>query len=232
MDQQPLGNVSQIMEVAGFLPTDECQRIAKAMSACTNWVPDQDPTSSHQNYILTFSEGLASNIFDDLNQWFTKATSLVSEFYGDDFLVRWPGARKWHPGEELGMHADAAYADGKYTFGDPWPRTKGNLIPWPAVDISVLLYFNSNYDGGLLNFPMLGKCIKPQDGLLVAFPSTRYFFHEVTKVTNGYRYSAFSFFSRVNAMACLLNGSAPKNWTKHFINSHLLDELMLEKISK
>ena len=235
MNSDPLGSTGQILECNNFLSDLECANLTKIMSACDNWVPDTQTSDTHYNYILSFSDGLAGEVFSQLNSVFTRAHEIVSTFYGDDFLISRPGVRQWHTGEELGAHYDAANADGRYFFHSPEGfrggfRGEVDYIPRPAVDVSVLVYFNSDFEGGVLNFPRLGKSIQPSAGLLVAFPSTRYYFHEVTRLVSGFRYTAFSFFSRVNSMACLLEeGCVPNNWEQHFINPDLLGELVIHQ---
>ena len=63
---------------------------------------------------------------------------------------------------------------------------------WKRVaprDISILFYLNDNYTGGELEFTQLGLTIKPQKGMMIAFPSYKEFAHKVHPVTSGVRYS-------------------------------------------
>lgn len=58
----------------------------------------------------------------------------------------------------------------------------------PQRDYSALIYLNSDFSGGELHLPGRFE-IKPEEGLLVGFPSTQDFPHEVYPVTDGVRYS-------------------------------------------
>lgn len=56
-------------------------------------------------------------------------------------------------------------------------------------DLSMVLYLNNDFEGGDFVFPDLHIRIRPEPGLLVCFPSNRYYRHGVEPVTKGNRYS-------------------------------------------
>lgn len=56
-------------------------------------------------------------------------------------------------------------------------------------DLSMVLYLNNEFEGGDFVFPDLHIRIRPESGLLVCFPSNRYYRHGVEPVTKGNRYS-------------------------------------------
>jgi predicted 2-oxoglutarate/Fe(II)-dependent dioxygenase YbiX len=56
-------------------------------------------------------------------------------------------------------------------------------------DLSTVLFLNDDFDGGYFTFPDLRVTIKPEPGLLVCFPSSRYFKHGVEPVLSGKRYT-------------------------------------------
>ena len=56
-------------------------------------------------------------------------------------------------------------------------------------DLSMVLYLNDGFEGGDFVFPDLHIRIRPEPGLLVCFPSNRYYRHGVEPVTKGNRYS-------------------------------------------
>ena len=56
-------------------------------------------------------------------------------------------------------------------------------------DLSMVLYLNDDFEGGDFVFPDLHIRIRPEPGLLVCFPSNRYYRHGVEPVTKGNRYS-------------------------------------------
>lgn len=59
-------------------------------------------------------------------------------------------------------------------------------------DISLLLYLNDDFEGGELEFTLLGLTIKPKAGMLIAFPSYLEFEHKVHPVKKGTRYTIVS----------------------------------------
>lgn len=56
-------------------------------------------------------------------------------------------------------------------------------------DLSMVLYLNDDFQGGDFVFPDLKIRIRPEPGLLVCFPSNRFYRHGVEPVTQGQRFS-------------------------------------------
>lgn len=56
-------------------------------------------------------------------------------------------------------------------------------------DLSMVLYLNNDFEGGDFVFSDLHIRVRPEPGLLVCFPSNRYYRHGVEPVTKGNRYS-------------------------------------------
>lgn len=83
--------------------------------------------------------------------------------------------------------AQPLHADAEKQVDGVWQE---NHCPWRTH--VALLYLNTSgedYEGGVLNLPTQGVRIEPVAGLLVAFPATHEYVHEVTEVVNGVRYS-------------------------------------------
>lgn len=82
-------------------------------------------------------------------------------------------------GVGLRMHSDdhALTADGKILARDP------------HRGITAILYLNSEFTGGQINFPKQDISIEPAAGKLVIFPSNKNFRHEVRPILSGWRYS-------------------------------------------
>jgi predicted 2-oxoglutarate/Fe(II)-dependent dioxygenase YbiX len=70
-------------------------------------------------------------------------------------------------------------------------------LPTPAGyesrDVSSVLYLNSGFTGGVLNFPNLGVSISPKRGMLALFPSSETYTHYVTAVESGVRFFVTQF---------------------------------------
>ena len=72
-----------------------------------------------------------------------------------------------------------------------WTNPDGTKV-WKKTmdrDLSMVLFLNDDFEGGYFSFPQLRVKIKPEPGLLVCFPSTRFFTHTVEPVTSGNRYA-------------------------------------------
>ena len=72
-----------------------------------------------------------------------------------------------------------------------WKTPDGEMI-WKKStdrDISLVFYLNDGYEGGDFLFPDLGVRVRPEPGMLVAFPSTYLYKHGVEPVRKGMRYS-------------------------------------------
>ena len=54
-------------------------------------------------------------------------------------------------------------------------------------DISTVLFLNDDFEGGEFVFPAYRIRIKPEPGLLIAFPSTHHYLHGVEPVKSGER---------------------------------------------
>lgn len=55
--------------------------------------------------------------------------------------------------------------------------------------VSLVYYFNEDYEGGEIHFPRFDVTIKPKEGQLILFPASYIYNHNVTEVTDGTRYS-------------------------------------------
>lgn len=56
-------------------------------------------------------------------------------------------------------------------------------------DLSTVLYLNDDFEGGDFLFPDLKIRIRPEPGMMICFPSNRFYSHGVEPVTKGKRYS-------------------------------------------
>lgn len=61
--------------------------------------------------------------------------------------------------------------------------------------VSVIAYFNDDYDGGEIEFPGFDVSYKPQSGDILIFPSSFIYNHNVKEITSGVRYAAVNWFS-------------------------------------
>lgn len=85
-------------------------------------------------------------------------------------------------------HCDSEVeVDGVVDMGLNWLQHKPLSIPL-LFDITILVYLNSDFEGGELIFPDYGLVIKPKAGDMLMFPSGHQYSHHVTPVTDGTRW--------------------------------------------
>lgn len=56
-------------------------------------------------------------------------------------------------------------------------------------DLSIVFFLNDDFEGGDFVFPELRVRVRPEPGMMIAFPSTHQYLHGVEPVTKGKRYS-------------------------------------------
>jgi hypothetical protein len=61
--------------------------------------------------------------------------------------------------------------------------------------VSVIIYFNDNYEGGEIEFSSFEVSYKPKSGDVLIFPSSFIYNHNIKKITSGTRYAAVNWFS-------------------------------------
>jgi hypothetical protein len=74
----------------------------------------------------------------------------------------------------------------------------GNHIddaPAHSRTLSIILYFNDDYEGGEIEFPNFDVLYKPKAGEVLMFPSAFIYNHNIKEITAGTRYAAVNFFS-------------------------------------
>lgn len=108
---------------------------------------------------------------------------VINPFYG--FKIRdseMPQLLVYEPGGHYQAHYDAVAK---------WKCPDGNIIWKKSIDrdLSTVLFLNDEFEGGDFVFPDLRVRIRPEPGLLVAFPSSQFFAHKVEPVISGTRYT-------------------------------------------
>lgn len=63
----------------------------------------------------------------------------------------------------------------------------------PTRDISSVLYYNNNYEGGEIYFPKQDLLVKPEPGMFICFPAKDEFPHQVKEIKSGYRWCSTNF---------------------------------------
>lgn len=108
---------------------------------------------------------------------------IINPFYG--FKIKdseMPQLLVYEPGGHYKAHYDAVAK---------WKCPDGNIIWKKSIDrdLSTVLFLNDNFEGGEFVFPDLRIRIRPEPGLLIAFPSSQFYAHKVEPVISGTRYA-------------------------------------------
>jgi hypothetical protein len=108
---------------------------------------------------------------------------VINPFY--DFKIRdseLPQLLVYEQGGHYKPHYDAVAQ---------WKNPDGTIIWKKSVerDLSTVLFLNDEFEGGDFVFPDLRIRVRPEPGLLIAFPSTQYYLHQVEPVISGTRYA-------------------------------------------
>lgn len=108
---------------------------------------------------------------------------IINPFY--NFNIRdseLPQLLIYEPGGHYKPHYDAVAQ---------WKNPDGTIIWKKSIDrdISTVLFLNDDFEGGDFVFPELRVRIRPEPGLLIAFPSNQHYLHMVEPVTSGNRYA-------------------------------------------
>lgn len=81
---------------------------------------------------------------------------------------------KSYPGKHLGPHADSHGTDS-------------------SAKISLVVFFNENFEGGEMLFRKQKVLIKPQIGSILVYPSTDPFYHQPNLIKSGVKYTGTGF---------------------------------------
>lgn len=108
---------------------------------------------------------------------------IINPFY--NFKIRdseMPQLLAYEPGGHYQAHVDAVAR---------WKNPDGTMIWKKSIDrdLSTVLFLNDNFEGGEFVFPDLRVRIRPEPGLLIAFPSSQFYVHKVEPVISGTRYT-------------------------------------------
>lgn len=114
-------------------------------------------------------------LYDDI------VTNIINPFY--DLVIRDSEVPQFLYYEKGGHYKPHYDAEAIWTNPDGTQQWKKTI----DRDISTVLFLNDDFEGGEFVFPKYRIRIRPEPGLLVAFPSTHHYLHGVEPVTSGER---------------------------------------------
>ena len=118
-----------------------------------------------------------------------KIMKIASATYGRTLVHRlMPYYKKFLVGSDHDPHADCEALDQGVV--DFMPRYSPSEFNTPVlIEVAANLYLNDDFEGGDFIFPEHKVRVRPEPGMLVAFPSNHHYKHGVEPVTKGQRYS-------------------------------------------
>lgn len=166
---------SQVKLIKSFIPYTDARLITKYAKAHDHMFTEFGNNEKE----FTFHANFQDSSIKDLLQKYQK---LVYNFVNENY----PGPFESY--DESKIHI-ARFQEG-YGMHEHFDSTKPN-------DIATLIYLNEDYDGGQIYFPELNIYIKPNEGDLICFPDTPDFVHGVKPISEGIRYTAPRWFTRI-----------------------------------
>ena len=147
----------------------------------THWKTDKDIRNTQTVPVEPIFPGLKELFFHSVK-------NIINPFYGIDVLEsEIPQLLVFKPGGHYKPHVD-----GEALWNSPdgpiWKKSVDR-------DLSVIFFLNDggkDFEGGDLVFPDCGIRIRPEKGMMICFPSNRFYVHGVEPVTKGTRYSIVS----------------------------------------
>lgn len=176
-----------IVGYENFIPEEDCRKLVEYYKTKTEWTRvafyesygmnmleddvDLENFDLPRNYLHDVAKNMKTAVEEALNKKIKKVST---------------HAQKWEPGAFASFHSDNSDMD-------------GNPSAWEKSKYVCLIYLNSDYKGGELNFRDHPITISPPTGLLVAFPGGIKNVHEVKKVRSGTRYTLGAFWDDEDA---------------------------------
>lgn len=170
--------------------TDSIITDQDAITKWTEWAASADDGDTYQGddrYIFGYQkhtnpENLSTSskeireIYDTISNSLFNCAEHYCNTLGLEYVEPSPiRISKYQKGAEMGPHID-------------WD---GHPLAGPIM--SAVLYLNSNYEGGELDFPELDVRIKPKAGSIVIFPSVAPYYHQSLIIESGFKYMSPAF---------------------------------------
>lgn len=115
--------------------------------------------------------------------------NVINPFYGHKINdSELPQLLTYGPGGHYEAHHDAVSL---------WKNPDDTII-WKKTidrDLSTVIFLNDDFEGGEFVFPELRVRIRPEPGLMIAFPSSQFYLHKVEPVISGTRYAMVNWFT-------------------------------------
>ena len=178
-----------ILHLESFIPQDQCKQI---VSCLKNFQKDKSTPYTDgllNNYADTYFDPdiplideVSKKIFvDGLKIYSEKVRAFNWAYYGSDTLhYSEMIIRRFNEQSIFDYHHDDIISE----MFQHWFVRRQNIL-------TCIVYFNDNkeYTGGKLQFASTDKVYEPNIGDVIIFPANWMYYHKVSKITSGTRYS-------------------------------------------
>jgi hypothetical protein len=188
MKNRELGSTRNIIIKYNFIDGEQLSSIQNKI----NGIEDSDWIRKRANYELSREIGIG-NVLD--GEAINSSICRVSSYeYGINLVPYGSGGNihLWKKDDYLQCHSDS---ESEHCVQQPAHSYINSSSPPLLIQISALIYLNNDYAGGKIKFTYHGITIDPEPGMLLLFPSTCMYPHEVLPVESGMRYTYNVFLS-------------------------------------
>lgn len=197
-----------VYHLPGFLPPDECARLVawadeqpgKPMTIDTKDDGSEDQGRGRYHTGRITEEVDLGEFRGAAEDWIRRAIAdyIVKAYQREMEWFEAPALMRYQTGGHFLRHADS----------ETYDRDRKVWVKLSDRDISLLLYLNEDFEGGLLSFPVFNWTYRPRAGDLLFFPSDSRFQHQAHPVKSGRRYALVSFMAVTKAPR--VHGAAPE----------------------
>ena len=186
-------SIDNIVEIENFITIEERERLTNF--ALNNKIWDFTETHVDEDGLVLYDANVWADrvatyfsllksdesILELIDDMIRRLKIEVDKFFEVDVRETGPAIVRWPIGARQEPHADKEFHIGE---------ERGRANDFPHYDIASLFYFNDEYEGGELYFPVQGIEFKPKAGAAYFFPGDRHYVHGVRPVKSGHRFTS------------------------------------------
>lgn len=194
-------NKEQLYVFRNFVDVEEIAFWNNVMDQESFWVG----AAHHPGAIDYHREAMPPELVDVEADLVQRICQKAESVYGDDLTTETlPSFRRYLTGGKLDPHydhCDSLWLTEEFEFG--FRDYDGTYWPKGLNEFSTSLYWNGDFEGGEICFHNPTISIKPEPGMLLMFPCTEQYTHEVKLITQGERRTTSHFWTRARTIAMI-----------------------------